>query len=209
MSRGFSSSVLTALQSQDVKVVTFAELGFSSGTIYTHNSIGTYTWGGHDWLGVGDFATVSSIQEGAEVSPYGVSLTLSGLDPTLVSVVLTEDYFMRDVTIYIGILDEDDALIATPSQVWSGFMDVMTITAGASGGDSITLNCESELSKFDRSSNLRYTHANQQKLDSNDKFFEFLKDIEGVKIKWKSMKSENLTGSNTNFGNFNPRDFQL
>lgn len=209
MSRGFSPSVLTALQSQNVKMVTFAELDFASGTVYTHNSIGTYTWGGHDWLGVGDFATVSSIQEGAEVSPYGVSLTLSGLDSTLSGAALTEDYFMRDVTIYVGLLDEDDALIATPGQIWSGFMDVMTITAGASGGDAITLNCESELAKFDRSANLRYTHANQQKRDSTDKFFEFLKDIEGVKIKWKSMKSENLAGSNTNFGNFNPRDFQF
>jgi hypothetical protein len=203
MSRGFSAGVLSALQSQNVKVVTFAELAFSSGTVYTHNSIGTYVWGGHSWLGVGDFATVSSIQEGAEVSPYSVSLTLSGLDATMSGAALTEDYFMRDVTLYMGLLDDDDDLISTPTQIWSGFMDVMTITAGASGGDSITLTCESELAKFDRSSNLRYTHANQQKKDSTDKFFEFLKDIEGVKIKWKSMKSENLTGSSGgNFGNF-------
>lgn len=207
MSRGFSSGVLTALQSQNVKVVTFAELDFASGTIYAHNSIGTYTWGGQDWLGVGDFANVSSIQEGAEVSPYSVSLTLSGLDSTLSGAALTEDYFMRDVTIYLGLLDADDELIEDPSQVWSGFMDVMTISAGASGGDSITLTCESELARFDRSSNLRYTHANQQKKDPTDKFFEFLKDIEGVKIKWKSLKSENLTGSGgfdfENYGNFN------
>lgn len=197
MSRSFSTDVKNALKSQTVRIVMFAELDFSSGTVYVHDSIGTYTWGGNDWLGVGDFGSISSIEEGAEISAYSISLTLSALDSTMSSAALTEDYFMRDVTIYMGVLDEDDALIDTPVQVWSGFMDVMTITAGATGGDSIQLSCESELAKFDRASNLKYTHANQQKKDSDDLFFEFLKDIEGVKIKWKSNKSENLTGSQT------------
>jgi hypothetical protein len=194
MSRSFSTSLKNALTEQTVKIIMFAEMDFASGTAYAHDGIGTYTWGGHDWLGVGSFGSISSIQEGAEVSPYSISLTLSALDPTMSAAALTEDYFMRDVTIYLGALNEDDALIDTPVQVWSGFMDVMTITAGSSNGDAITITCESELAKFDRSSNLKYTHAQQQKTDSSDLFFEFLKDIEGVKILWKSNKSENLTG---------------
>lgn len=194
MSRSFSTSLKNALTDQTVKIVMFAEMDFASGTVYAHDGLGTYTWGGHDWLGVGDFGSISSIQEGAEVSPYSISLTLSALDPSMSSSALSEDYFMRDVTIYLGALDEDDALIDTPVQVWSGFMDVMTITAGSTSGDAITLTCESELAKFDRSSNLKYTHAQQQKVDSSDLFFEFLKDIEGAKILWKSNKSENLTG---------------
>jgi hypothetical protein len=209
MSRSFSASVKNALKSNTVRIVMFAELDFSSGILYVHDGIGTYTWGSEDWLGVGDFGSISSIEEGSEVSPYSINLTLSALDTTMAGAALTEDYFMRDVTVYMGILDEDDALIDTPVQVWAGFMDVMTITAGSSGGDSITLTAESELSKFDRSLNLKYTHANQQKKDSTDLFFEFLKDIEGVKVRWKSNKSENLTGSSSgqygNIPNFNFR----
>ena len=209
MSRSFSASVKNALKSNTVRIVMFAELDFSSGILYVHDGIGTYTWGSEDWLGVGDFGSISSIEEGSEVSPYSINLTLSALDTTMAGAALTEDYFMRDVTVYMGILDEDDALIDTPVQVWAGFMDVMTITAGSSGGDSITLIAESELSKFDRSRNLKYTHANQQKKDSTDLFFEFLKDIEGVKVRWKSNKSENLTGSSSgqygNIPNFNFR----
>lgn len=209
MSRSFSTAVKNALKSNTVRIVMFAELDFSSGILYVHDGIGTYTWGSEDWLGVGDFGSISSIEEGSEVSPYSINLTLSALDTTMAGAALTEDYFMRDVTVYMGILDEDDALIDTPVQVWAGFMDVMTITAGSSGGDSITLTAESELSKFDRSLNLKYTHANQQKKDSTDLFFEFLKDIEGVKVRWKSNKSENLTGSSSgqygNIPNFNFR----
>lgn len=198
MSRGLSSSVMSALSSQTVRPVIFCELDFSSGTIYVHDGIGTYTWGSQDWIGVGSFGAISSIQEGSEVSPYSITLTLSGLDETMAGAALTEDYFMRDVTVYLGLLDEDDVLIDTPTQLWAGFMDVMTVSLGNTGGDTIDLVCESELAKFDRSSNLRYTHVQQQKVNSSDLFFEFLKDIEGAKIRWKSNSSENLTGSNNN-----------
>ena len=196
MSRGLSSSVMSALSSQTVRPIIFCELDFSSGTIYVHDGIGTYTWGSQDWIGVGSFGAISSIQEGSEVSPYSITLTLSGLDETMAGAALTEDYFMRDVTVYLGLLDEDDVLIDTPTQLWAGFMDVMTVSLGNTGGDTIDLVCESELAKFDRSSNLRYTHVQQQKVNSSDLFFEFLKDIEGAKIRWKSNSSENLTGSN-------------
>lgn len=194
MSRGLSASVVAALTSSVVRPITFSKLDFSSGIIYVHDGIGTYTWGGQDWIGVGDFGAISNIQEGSEVSPYSITLTLSGLDSGLVSTALTEDYFMRDVDIYLGLLNEDDVLIDDPSPIWSGFMDVMNISLGATGGDSIELTCESELAKFDRSPNLRYTHVQQQKRNSSDLFFEFLKDIEGAKIRWKSNSSENLTG---------------
>lgn len=184
MSRGFSASIISALTSNVVRPITFAELDFSSGTIYAHDGIGTYNWGSQDWIGVGDFGGISNVEEGAEVSPYSLTLTLSGLDAGLIATALTENYYMRDVNIYLGLLDEDDTLIDTPTQIWSGFMDVMSITAGASGGDTITLTAESELSKFDRSANLRYTDTMLKKRNASDKFFEFLKDIDGVKVLW-------------------------
>ena len=205
MSRGLSTAVKNALKAQTVRLITFAELDFASGTLYVHDGLGTYTWGGNDWLGVGDFGGISTVEEGSEVSPYSLNLTLSGLDAGLVATALTENYFMRDVSIYLGLLDEDDALIDTPTQIWAGFMDVMSLTAGASGGDTITLTAESELSKFDRSANLRYTETMLRKRNANDKFFEFLKDIEGVKVSWGSKTSGNLVGSSS--GNINYRDF--
>ena len=208
MSRGFSSSINTALTQSSVRLVTFAELDFSSGKIYVHDGLGTYTWGGNNWLGVGDFGGISSVQEGTEVSPYSLQLTLSGLDASIVSTALDKNdrYFMRDIKVYLGLLNADDELIDTPSQIWAGFMDVMTLTAGESGGDAITLTAESELARFDRSPNLRYTHTMLQKRNSDDKFFEFLKDIEGVKISWGKQTSGNLAGSTTDnlndFGRF-------
>lgn len=194
MSRGFPTAVADALSAGHVVLVTFAKLEFPSGTIYVHNSIGTYTWGGQDWLGTGDFGEISQIEEGADVSPYKITLTLSGLDATVSGAALNEDYYMHPVSVYLGALDADDALIADPTIVWEGAMDQMNLTVGADGGDAIQLTAESELARFDKSSMKKYTHSQQQNDHSNDLFFEFMADIEDVKIRWGSADSGSVAG---------------
>ena len=67
MSRGFPADVATALAQQHVAIVSFAKLEFPSGTVYVHNSLGTYTWDEgrcKDWLGVGDLGSISQVEEG-------------------------------------------------------------------------------------------------------------------------------------------------
>ena len=197
MSRAFEAASAAAFASPHVTILTFAYLDFSSGIVRVHNGIGTYTWGGFDWLGVGDFGAVSALEEGSDVSPYGVTLTLSALDPTLVGVAMTEDYYMRDAILYIGALSADDELLNTPLQMWAGHMDVMTVSAGVQSGDTITLQCESELAAFDRSSNLKYTTQALQAEYPGDVFFDFLPKIAGAKIKWKSNTSDSIAGATT------------
>lgn len=195
MSRNFPSTVLTALAANHVATVTFAKLEFSSGTLYLHNSIGTYTWGSQSWLGTGDLGNVSAIEEGAGVSPYKITLSLSGIDSTISNAALTEDYYMRPVTLYLGALDANDDLLADPTEVWAGFMDQLNVSLGADGGDAIELIAESELAKFDRASNKRYTDSNQQATHSADVFFEFLQDIDGIKVRWGDRNSDSGAGS--------------
>jgi hypothetical protein len=172
-------------------------LDFASGIVRIHNSLGTYTWGGEDWVGIGSLGTVSQLEEGADVSPYGITLTLSALDADVSGAALDENYFMRPVEIYIGALSADDELLNAPLQMWAGHMDVMNVTAGAEN-DQITIKCESELAAFDRSSNLKYTNQSQQEFYPGDLFFNFLPKIEGAKIRWRDRSSDSIAGSTTN-----------
>lgn len=205
MSRGFPAAVATALAQQNVAIVTFAKLEFPSGTVYLHNSLGSYTWGGHDWLGVGDLGSISQVEEGLDVSPYAITLTLSGLDATISGAALTEDYYLHGVTVYLGVLDTDDVLIDTPTQIWGGFMDQMNMTVGADGGDAIQLVAESELSRFNKSLNLMYTNTAQQERSTGDLFFNFLHRIEGAKINWGSRTPG---GSNLGAPVIDPDDYK-
>ena len=194
MSRGFPTAVATALSAGHVVLVTFAKLEFPSGTIYVHNSIGTYNWGGQNWLGTGDFGEISQIEEGADVSPYKITLTLSGLDATISGAALNEDYYMHPATVYLGALNADDELIADPTVVWEGVMDQMNISIGAGGGDAIQLVAESELARFDKASNKKYTHSQQQSQHSGDLLFEFMADIEDAHIRWGDANSDSVAG---------------
>ena len=204
MSRDFPTNVAAALIADHVATVTFVKLEFSSGTLYLHNSIGTYTWGSQNWLGVGDLGDISAIEEGAEVSPYKITLSLSGIDSTISNAALNEDYYMRPVTLYIGALDANDDLLANPTEIWAGFMDQMNVTLGADGGDAIELIAESELAKFDRASNQRYTDNNQQAAHSADLIFEFLQDIEGIKVLWGDRTSDSGAGKSIPTDNAEP-----
>ena len=194
MSRGFPSDVLTALSSEHVALVTFAKLEFPSGTLYLHNSIGTYTWGGNDWLGTGDLGEISQLEEGAQISPYKITLSLSGLDATISGAALTEDYYLQPVTVYLGVLNANDVLIADPTIVWEGAMDQMELSIGAADGDVIVLTAESELARFDKASNLKYTDAQLQSDSAGSLGFEFMADIEGAKIRWGDPNSDAVAG---------------
>jgi len=205
MSRGFPANVATALAQQHVAIVSFAKLEFPSGTVYVHNSLGTYTWGGQDWLGVGDLGSISQVEEGLDVSPYAITLTLSGLDATISGVALTEDYYLHPVTVYLGVLDTDDVLISDPTQIWAGFMDQMNMSVGADGGDAIQLIAESELSRFNKSLNLMYTNVAQQEKSAGDLFFSHMHKIEGAKIDWGAKSTGSSGGVGTPRG---PEDRQ-
>ena len=146
-----------------------------------------------NWFGVGDLGSISQVEEGLDVSPYAITLTLSGLNATISGAALTEDYYLHGVTVYLGVLDVDDVLIDTPTQIWAGFMDQMNMTVGADGGDAIQLVAESELSRFNKSLNLMYTNTAQQERSTGDLFFNFLHRIEGAKINWGSRKPGSST----------------
>ena len=168
----------------------FVAIGASAntvGVVFTATGVGSGTGTAKiNWLGVGDLGSVSQVEEGQDVSPYSISLTLSGLDANISAAALTQDYYMHPVAIYLGVLNTDDTLIADPTEIWAGFMDQMDVTVGADGGDAIQMTAESELSRFDKSSNLMYTNAGQQDKHSGDLFFNFLHLIQDAKISWGS-----------------------
>lgn len=214
MSRDLASNTAIKYASTNVFPITFVKLEFlpttaqptaGIGTIRLHNGLGTYSWadpndgaGVQSWLGTGDLGQISKIQEGEEVSPYGIQLTLSGLDPDLVGEAIKETYYQRPVTLYVGALNDSDQLVATPDVMWTGFMDLMSASVGAEGGDSLVLNCESELAMFERSRNLLFTNSSQQVISSGDTFFNQLQDMEDLTLAW-GKKGNRIAGRGPSF----------
>lgn len=191
MSRGIESAVTTDISSErHIRMVTFVSMAFDSGTVYLHDSIGTFTFSSNDYLGVGDFGGISAIEENRQMSAYEITLVLSGLDADLLDEALNQDYQGRAVTIYIGALDLDTgALLATPNEVWSGTMDVARIAVGAGDENAIEITCESDFAKLEKINGRTFSDSDLQAEYSGDTFLQYLAAMEDTKVVWRGENS--------------------
>ena len=83
-----------AAEAESYKIVArpvlLVEFGFTSGISRLWSGLGTLSWNGLDWLGVGTLGQVSSVEETLEVRAAGASFELSGVPADLLIHVMTE-----------------------------------------------------------------------------------------------------------------------
>ena len=172
-------------------MVTLAALDFTSGIVRLHDGVGELIFGGNTYLGVGRFGGIEEIVESLDTVARPVTLTLSGDDPAFVALARDEVYQGRPVTIYVGLLNGSTMkFVDTPEELWSGFMNVMTLDAASRSGK-ITLTCESEF-RFGAST-AYYTNESARIRNPSEAGFEFTKDIQGFKTSWGE-RSTSFTG---------------
>lgn len=182
MTRWTSSALEAAAELPTVVPVVFVDLDIVGDRQRLNDSNITINWGGFDWSGVGTYGGIEVVSEGQDLIAQPVRLTLSGVESNLVTDARTTQYQGRDVVIYVGLLNTDTlALIDTPEEVWSGFMDVMRLEADHGVGR-ITLTCEHWL-RVDPAAS-RYTDEQQQANYAGDRFFQFTHEIPGYVGKW-------------------------
>ena len=193
LDRGLDAATTTAITAATVAPVTFVKLELDSGTLYLHNSIGTVTWDSQDWLGLGDFGGINSVQESNTLSAYEVEMVLSGLDSALMDEVLNQPYYLRPVTVYMGAFDTADfTLVSDPTVLWEGAIDSARAVLG--GSNSIVLSCESEFMALDKSNGALFSDSDLQKRYPGDKFLRWASATEDVEIRWGD-SSFTTTGS--------------
>ena len=174
---------LTATQAAALRPAILVAADFPSGTVYIWTGLGTLTWNGHDWLGVGTLLAVPAIEELATVDARGTVIQLSGLDASLLSTVMEDLQHGRSVVIYLALFDSSLALIADPLLLWSGMMDQPTIEVS---GDTATISmaCENKLIEMNVAVDRRYTNEDQQLDYPGDMGFSFVDQIQEITIYW-------------------------
>ena len=183
MSRGLVTANANAVAADNVAPILFADLDFSSGHVRVHSAIGTITWGGYDWTGLGSLGTVDGLEERAELSRKTVTYTLFGVPNTMVSVVLNESYQGRSAKVYLGFLSLTTyQLVADPQLLDSGLMDVTAIDEGQTC--TVTVTAESRIAAWSRTLERRYTDAEQRAKYPTDKGLEFISQAAQKEIVW-------------------------
>jgi len=139
---------------------------------------GTFNDGVNDWVGAGNLLAISDIEETAEMSVRGATLTLSGVPSEILSLALSEPYQGRVCNIYFGISGENIF-----NQLFSGYMDQMNIEDGPETS-TIELKVENRLIDLERARVARFTSAYQKSVYSGDKGLEFLEDMQDKPLTW-------------------------
>ena len=175
--RDISTALSDKFLGKEVDLFVAVELMFDSGALRVWSGIGDKSIGGQTYTGTGSLLSVGGIEESDGLSAPGASISLSGVDSSLVSLAIQEPYQNRDCRILLG--SGDDFF-----EIFSGFMDVMTIE---DNGETciINLTVESRLIILDRKVPLRYTQETQNSLYPGDTFFSTVASLQDKKVDWK------------------------
>ena len=175
--RDISTTLSNKFLGRDIDLFVAVELMFDSGALRIWSGIGDKSIGGQTYTGTGSLLSVGGIEESDGLSAPGASISLSGVDSSLVSLAIQEPYQNRDCRILLG--SGDDFF-----EIFSGFMDVMTIE---DSGETcvINLTVESRLIILDRKVPLRYTQETQNSLYPGDTFFSTVASLQDKKVDWK------------------------
>jgi hypothetical protein len=183
--------MIDALGQSVIRPALFVEMHFISEVVRVWNGLGTINWNGQSWLGVGSLGSISTIEEGATVEAKGITLTCSGLDPTLLNDTLENYQVGLPVTVWFGLFDASGALIPDPILSFAGRMDQPSLSVDGQTA-TISINCESKLLDMNVSCETYLTNEWQRVEFSGDRGLEYVNSLQERQINWgRSPSSQN------------------
>lgn len=174
--------MLSGIQATDVAPVLLFEGQFDGGFVRFWTGFGTIVWNGVEWIGAGTLIGIGDIEENAELVATGITVSLSGVDPALVSTAIGAARQNMPGRIYVGLMS-NGALISTPYLAFVGRLDVPAIQDGAETCV-ISVSYENVIADLQRANEVRYTDEAQKALYPDDRGFEFVTVIQDSELKW-------------------------
>jgi hypothetical protein len=178
-----TDAFITALEAPLLRPAFLVSITFATSTVNAWTGKGTLTWNGTNFLGVGTMGEVAVVEEGATVQARGTTLTLSGIDSSLLGDVLNDLRQGLPVTIWFALFDATPAIIGNPVIAFRGRVDQPTITVTGPTA-TIAINCESRLMDLNTPAERRYTNEDQWRDFPGDRGFEFVNSVQEVTIYW-------------------------
>lgn len=201
--RSLGALLQAGAQSSEFNYIVFVALGFPSGTVYAHNGVGTYSFGGNDYIGVGAFGKIDVMEETLDLASKPVRLSLSSVNSSIIDAIKTDDVFGRTANVYLGSISRDGRLQGTPDNWFSGHMETVEINLGQEDG--ITIQLQSRASRLRLRNNKRYTIEDHQNDYATDLGLEFLPYLIDAQVTWAG---EQVRTGFLNHGTLDPSDYE-
>ena len=170
MTRALTTALKNELATNDIRPFHLITLGFGTPINITDNSfpLTSSMSGGSVTYATSDFILgFSNFSEQADVTKSSLTISLSGADQTFISVVLNENIVNDAVTIFRGLLADDNSIIADPFLLYSG--NIETFSVSESEKDSVVnLGVVSHWADFDKKNGRKTNNTSQQRFFSTD-----------------------------------------
>jgi hypothetical protein len=189
--QGLDSSIVNRLGADEQALFLAVKAEFDSGDVRVWTGTDDLSIDSEVYTGAGELLAISEAQENLDLSSSGISISLTGMDATVLNYALTENYQNRFVTVFLGYVMGGTDEVAGVVTVFKGRMTALTV-ADDPDGATIALDAENRLIDLERPSNLRYTKESQNFLHSGDTGFNRVASLQDKEIVWG--KSSSVTG---------------
>ena len=178
MSRTVPAAILSALQGASVEPFYAVEAQFTGGTVRLWTGYGDRTIESNTYTGAGTLLSISGLDEVADLSAKSITVTLSGIDQTVLSLALAEPYQRRKLRVLFGVVGNSASV-----ELFSGQMNTMTIEDSGETS-TVTILVDSKLVELERASNRRYTSESQKSRHAGDTFFDYVAKLQDRQLVW-------------------------
>ena len=185
MTRNLTSSIKTALATNDIRPFHLLTIGFSTPVNFTDStySLTSSISGSSVTYSPSSFIIgVSDFTEEIDVTKSTVTISLSGADQTFISTVLNENIVNDTVDIYRGLLNSSNAIISDPILLYSGNIDTFEISE-TTNQSNVKLIIVSHWADFDKKSGRKTNNSSQQRFFSTDVGMDFSSETV-LDLKW-------------------------
>ena len=201
--QGVDASIQNRLGADHQYLFFAVKAQFDTETIRLWTGADSLTVDGESYEGAGTLLAIGDIEDSMEVKSTNLTVSLSGMDTTVMILALSEDLQNRKIKLYMGYLMGGANESAGEMVMFSGRMTNVQITDDAENGATIAINAENRLVDLNRPSNLRYTNASQQIINSSDTGYKYVQAIQGKELLWG--RPSNSDTSSGGGGNDNER----
>ena len=187
MSRSLTTAFQNQLSASTLEPFFAIKLNFDSGDLRLWTGYGEITVASETYTGGGQLLNISPVEETVEIAAKGITMSLNGIDASLVSLALTENYQARSAKVYLGFISSG-SVVSDPYLAFDGRMDVLSIDDSGETAN-LTMTAESRLIDLERARERRFTSDDQKLRHPTDTGLDFVASLQEKEIAWGSGKS--------------------
>jgi hypothetical protein len=172
--RTIESSASAVMEGAECPLVLLVEMQLSE-TVRMASAPRTITFGGNDYLGLGNLGTVEPVEDSpGEYKP--LRFNLSAVSTDLLAISLEENIRGQACSVRMAVLDPVTHQVLDAPLAWSGTLDQMPVTLPRDKNNSFAIGATAEHRgmTYARPKPLRYTDADQRRLYPTDTSLRFI-----------------------------------